>query len=394
MWFKNMKLSPKKSLGFAIILVFVLLICVVAYVLLTLYGHADSIEIGFTGSLSGVNSDLGVSSRNGAKLAVDEINESGGINGRLIELVIKDDKNDKETALEVDQEFYKEDIKIIIGHMTSEMAELTIPFVNEKKILMLSPTISAEYLSDIDDYFLRMIPSNKEQARKIAEDMIENNNHKAAVLYDGSNLLFTESLRNQFIIDYVALGGQVVFDEEFIMESINSHVLLKKIRDSGAEAVFVISGADNVTFFSQNFYKNNFTLDFYLPSWAMTIDLLEHGGKSIEGAHLVNFFNMNTNDQKYLDFADKYIRIFGSQPSFSSMFSYEAVTVLADAMMKTNITDTDQLIEYILAKKNFEGLQDSISFTASGDIIRNCYSYTIKDGEFIMTEGADYDEAK
>ncbi len=394
MWFKNMKLSSKKSLGFASILVFVLLICVVAYVLVTSYGHADSIQIGFTASLSGANSELGVSSRNGAKLAVDEINESGGVNGRLIKLVIKDDKNDKETALEVDQEFNKEDIKVIIGHMTSDMAELTIPYVNEKKILMLSPTISAEYLSDIDDYFLRMIPSNKEQARKIAEDMIENNIHKAAVLYDGSNLLFSEGLKNQFIIDYVALGGQVVLDEEFIVESIDSYVLLKNIRDSGAEAVFVISGADNVSFLSQSFYKNNFYLAFYLPSWAMTSDLLEHGGKSIEGAHLVNFFKTNTNDRKYLDFVDKYIQIFGSHPNFSSMFSYEAVTVLAEAMMKTNITEPDQLIEYILTKKNFEGLQDFISFTASGDIIRDCYSYTIKDGEFIMTEGADYDEAK
>jgi branched-chain amino acid transport system substrate-binding protein len=386
MWFKNMKVSRKLSLGFAFILLSVLLIGIVTYVLLTSCGHADSIEIGFTASLSGANSDLGVSSRNGAKLAVDEINEAGGINGRLINLIIKDDKNDKKTALEVDQEFYKEDIKIIIGHMTSDMAELTVPYVNEKKILMLSPTISAEYLSDIDDYFLRMIPSNKEQARKISEDMIENNIHRAAVLYDGSNLLFTESLKNQFITDYVALGGQVVFDEKFIVESIDPYVLLKNIRDSGAEAVFVISGADNVSFLSQNFYKNNFNLDFYLPSWAMTSDLLEHGGKSIEGAHLVNFFNTNTNDQKYLDFVDKYIQIFGSQPSFSSIFSYEAVMVLADAMMKTNSTEPDQLIDYILAKKNFEGLQNSISFTADGDVIRDHYSYTVKDGEFIMTE--------
>lgn len=363
----------------------VVLLIIAAFVLLTSCGHADSIEIGFTASLSGTNSDLGVSSRNGAKLAVDEINEAGGINGRLIKLIVKDDKNDKETALEVDQEFYKEDIKIIIGHMTSDMAELTVPYVNEKKMLMLSPTISAEYLTDLNDYFFRMIPSNKEQSKTISENLIKNKIQKVAVLYDASNLLFTESLKTQFITDYEALGGLVVFEEEFLMGSIDTDAIINNIRNSGAEAVFVISGADNVTFFSQNFYKNNFNLDFYLPSWAMTSDLLEHGGQSIEGAHLVNFFNTNTNNQKYLDFTNKYVQIFGNQPSFSSVFSYEAVMVLADAMKNTNTTDPDQIIEYILKKKNFEGLQNSISFTAAGDVIRNCYSYTIQNGEYILT---------
>jgi len=363
----------------------ILLLIVAASVVLASCGHTDKIKIGFTGSLSGTNSDLGVSGRNGAKMAVDEINEAGGINGRLIELTVKDDKNNRETALQVDQEFYKEDITIIIGHMTSEMAELTVPYINDKKILMISPTISAEYLSNADDYFLRMIPSNKEQASTISENMIENNIQKAAVLYDGSNLLFSENLKNQFISDYTALGGQVVFDEKFIIGSINAEVMLENISASGAEAVFVISGADNVTYFSQSFYKNQSALDFYLPSWAMTSDLLEHGGQSIEGAHSVNFINTKSEKQSYLDFVEHYVQIFGSQPSFSSLLSYEAVMVLADSMTSTQTTNPDQLIEYILEKNTFEGLQNSISFTPAGDMIRDSYVYTVQDGKFIMT---------
>ena len=360
-----------------------LMIIIAAILVLTSCGHQNVIRLGFTGSLSGANSDLGVSGRNGVKLAVDEINEAGGINGRLIELTVKDDKNNKETALAVDQAFYKEDVKLIIGHMTSDMGEITIPYINEKKMLMLSPTIAADFLSDIDDCFFRMIPSSKLQAKTIAQNMIANKKLSAAVLYDGSNLLFTESLKNEFASEYTALDGQVVYEKEFIMDSIDADGILTDIRASGAEAVFVISGADNVAFFSQYFYMHKFAIVFYLPAWAMTGDLLEHSGQSIEGACLVNFINVNSKKQTYLDFVDKYVQVFGNQPSFSSMFSYEAVMVLADAVRVTNTTDPEQLIKYILSKKDFEGLQNPISFTSAGDIIRDSYIYTVQDGNFV-----------
>ena len=361
-----------------------LLIMIAALMVLTSCGHANVIRLGFAGSLSGANSDLGVSGRNGVKLAVDEINKAGGINGRLIELTVKDDKNNKETALAVDEAFYKEDVKLIIGHMTSDMGELTIPYMNEKKMLMLSPTISADFLSDIDDCFFRMIPSSKLQSKTIAQNMIDNKKLSAAVLYDGSNLLFTESLKNEFISEYTDKGGQVVYEKQFVMDSVDADGILADIRASGAEAVFVISGADNVTFFSQYFYMNKFDIVFYLPAWAMTSDLLDHGGQSIEGACLVNFINVDNEKQTYLDFVDKYVQVFGSQPSFSSVFSYESVMVLAEAIRASNTTDPEQLIDYILTKKDFEGLQNPISFTSTGDIIRDSYVYTVQDGNFVI----------
>ncbi len=98
----------------------------------------NPIKVGFVGGLTGRLSDLGTAGRNGVILAVEEINSRGGINGRPVELITKDDKQDPELSLRVDRELVDEGVAAIIGHMTSVMSMAVLPFINEEKILMIS----------------------------------------------------------------------------------------------------------------------------------------------------------------------------------------------------------------------------------------------------------------
>ena len=159
-----------------------------------------TIKIGFVGSLTGRVSDLGIAGRNGVMLAVNEANKKGGINGKKIILIIKDDKNDEETALRVDQELISEKVVAIIGHMTSSMAIKTVPLMNEKKMLMISPTVSTNELTGIDDYFIRGLETSiRADAEKHAEYIINNTDlRKIACIYDESNKAYSKGLYNSF----------------------------------------------------------------------------------------------------------------------------------------------------------------------------------------------------
>jgi branched-chain amino acid transport system substrate-binding protein len=84
----------------------------------------NAYKIGFVGGLTGKSSDLGIQGRNSVMLAVEEINSQGGINGRPLQLITKDDKQDPQTALKVDRELIDEGVITIIGHMTSTMSEV------------------------------------------------------------------------------------------------------------------------------------------------------------------------------------------------------------------------------------------------------------------------------
>ncbi|MEW5815083.1 MAG: ABC transporter substrate-binding protein [Spirochaetota bacterium] len=123
----------------------------------------NPIKIGFAGGLTGIHSDLGIAGRNGALLAVEEITSAGGIKGRPVVLITKDDQQDPVAALKVDKELIDEGVVAIIGHMTSVMTMSVIPFINKSEILMISPTTSTNELTNIDDYFFRTLPANKDE---------------------------------------------------------------------------------------------------------------------------------------------------------------------------------------------------------------------------------------
>lgn len=108
------------------------------------------VKIGFIGGLTGRVADLGTSGRDGVLLAVEEQNGKGGINGSPIELIIKNDRHDAETAKKVAMKLIDEGVTAVIGNMTSSMSVVTVPLINEHKVLMISPTTSTNSLTGQD----------------------------------------------------------------------------------------------------------------------------------------------------------------------------------------------------------------------------------------------------
>ena len=121
--------------------------------------NSEPIKIVFVGGLTGKGSALGIEGRNGASLAVTLINENGGINGRKVQLITKDDKQNSGKAREVVQELLDEGVSAVIGHMTSTMSIAGSEKTNQNKVVMISPTTSTSELSGIDDYFFRVYPA-------------------------------------------------------------------------------------------------------------------------------------------------------------------------------------------------------------------------------------------
>jgi branched-chain amino acid transport system substrate-binding protein len=116
----------------------------------------------------------------------------------------------------------------------------------------------------------------------------------------------------------------------------------------------------------------------------MTIDLLNHGGKAIEGANLVNFYNNEYMSNEYKEFVNAYNSEFGAKPGFSAQFSYEAITVLAEALVNSKDISSSALKNYIISQSTFKGLQGELVFNKFGDVSREAYNYEIQNGEFVI----------
>lgn len=346
---------------------------------------SDPLKIGYAGSLTGSNSELGVNGMYGAQLAVDEINASGGIKGKKIELITKDDKGNKKTALEADREMIKEGCIAIVGHMTSDMAEMLVPYINEQKILMISPTMAIASLSDKDDYFLRLIPTTKQQAVALAGQIKKLDIADVLILYSNENAAFAECLTANLvsILDKSDIQSEKLEKFEFSTPA-DYRDTASMIGNSKVDGVVIIASADIVSDLSQAMRNagadNGKTV--FLPAWSMTNDLLAHGGNAVEGFYGVSFIDYESKERKYLDFRQKYKKKYEYEPTFASILSYESVMVLAEAMKGSGAMDTDRLKQYIMNKKVFDGLQGEFTINRYGDTDRQIFLYQIRNNKF------------
>ena len=296
--------------------------------------YFSSIKLGFSAGLSGLKSELGISGRNGAQLAVEEINRNGGIRGRKVELLVMDDKNNAETACVVDQKLAKQGVNIIIGHMVSSVAVDTVKNANENKILLISPTIATDELSHIDDNFIRVIASNKVQGYSLAKAVLrETTVRSIAIVYDENNASFARIIKENFEVQMKDSGASVVATASFKNRSDFKNII-SEVRESKAEGILLIASAIDAGMFCQQSRKQNLRLPVFSPMWTMTNDFIQAGGADAEGAYLISQVDLENEEATYVEFQKEYQERYGESPSFSSVLSYDAVRVAAVSIQK------------------------------------------------------------
>ncbi|MDF1569793.1 MAG: ABC transporter substrate-binding protein, partial [Spirochaetaceae bacterium] len=157
----------------------------------------EPIVLGFVGTLSGRYSQLGVSSRDGMVLAVDDINRNGGVDGRPVEVLIRNDEGDTELCARQILELKKLGVAAIIGPLTSNME----PAIREglaHGAFIVSPTVSTDKLTGLDDLFFRSISATGAQGQTAAGLMRQDGILSVQILYDSSNAQYTEEVMSSF----------------------------------------------------------------------------------------------------------------------------------------------------------------------------------------------------
>jgi branched-chain amino acid transport system substrate-binding protein len=366
----------------------ILIVCIISVVFLGLGGcqTKQPIKIGFVGSLTGRLSDLGTAGRNGIMLAVEQINQAGGIKGRPVELLVKDDQNTADVALQVDQELINAGVVAIIGHMTSAMSVAAVSLMNQHKMLLLSPTTSTDLLTGIDDYFFRVCPGNKTQTDQLADYMFHKKQlRKIAAIYDLSNQAFSETMSANFTATFEQMGGSVVSTTTFTSGEDISYLDLAQIPlNANPDGLFIIAGALDTAMLCQQVRKLNPEIPIISSAWAFTPDLIQHGGAAVEGVIVSESFYQESQQKSYVQFQTLFRERFGKEPEFAGTFSHEATQVLFTALAKNS--DPQQLKATLLKTPVFPGLQGDISFDPYGDTQRKRLLIVVKNGQFVTVE--------
>ncbi len=362
------------------------IVCSIACVILIcawgLNKKSENIKIGVIGTMSGINSDLSVSGRRGVEMAIDEINKDRGINGRKIELVIKDDKNDANISKKAYEEFINEKIQFVIGPYTSGMIVNSIDYLRNKNILLLGPTISADVLSYTDDNFIRFIASTKEQAVVLTNVANKNNNKNFAVIYDSENKGFNEALYSNFKKLLEKNEGRISLIKTFSSkENINYLSLAKEVEESNADAAFIIANSADNAAITQQIRKIGCKVQIYSPLWSNTDELIKKGGTAVEGMFIVGGIDIDNKSIDFVKFKKEYIDKYGENPTFSSVYSYETAKALFKAMKMSPDIKPSTIKNNIVKIKNFKGLESNFQIDKFGDNVRNYMIFRIENGK-------------
>lgn len=145
----------------------------------------------------------------GVAQAQNQFNEKGGLNGRLLEIVIANDSNNPETAKQVAQKLVNDKSVLgVIGHTSSEPTQAALPQYEKAKLAIISPTSTNPLLSS--DVFFRTVPSNAAIGKRLAEYTTKSLGLNKVVIFFVFDSLYSNSLREEFTKNFELLGGQVV----------------------------------------------------------------------------------------------------------------------------------------------------------------------------------------
>jgi branched-chain amino acid transport system substrate-binding protein len=343
----------------------------------------EPLRLGFLGGLSGRVADLGIAGRNGAMLAVEIRNSSGGVNGRMVELIVEDDKQNPDLARKAVGRLLERKVEAIIGPMTSAMAVTTVPLVNEAKLVMLSPTVTTTTLTGIDDHFLRVVAPTTEYARVSAAYHFDRLGlRRVAVAYDLHNRAYTESWLTDYRRAFESAGGTLSITVPFSSSGETSFAdLAERLLRAQPELVLILANSVDAALLVQQIRKRDTVVRIGTSEWAATERLIELGGKAVEGVAIAQFIDRDSTQPAYLAFRKRYLERFGQEPGFGGLTAFDAANVVLDALVARQPGQT--LKQVILARGVFSGAQSEIRFDATGDAARATYLTTIRDGTFV-----------
>lgn len=348
---------------------------------------SEPIRIGFVAGTSGRVADLGISGRDAVQLVVERCNRNGGIHGRKIQLLIKDDKQDPDVARQAVRELIDDEVVAIIGPMTSDMGVAVVPLLNEARVVAVSPTVTTQQLSGRDDYFFRTCATAYDYANKSAKYHIKAGAmRRVAAVYDLNNRSFCENWLENFAQAFGGSGREIIYKIGFKTDAGRTFTdIIKELLSSAPDGVLVIANSMDAAMFCQQIRKIDTDIPITLADWGATERLLELGGKAVEGVTVVQTFDRDNQSPNYQAYRKDYKERYHREPGFPGVFAHDATQVVLTALR--NQKKDQDLKETILQQRRFEGLQHEIAFDDFGDVNRSYASISVvHDNKFVVME--------
>ncbi|MEC9267516.1 MAG: ABC transporter substrate-binding protein [Pseudomonadota bacterium] len=356
--------------------------CILGAVLLTACDDPEPIAIGFVGGLSGRSADISRESLNALDMAVAEVNAAGGLNGRKLDLLVRDNQGDPALAADQVRDLKNAGAVAIIGPNVSAIAQGMLPVIIETDLVTLSPTVSSLAFAGLDDPFFRMNSTTRQNAGAYATHLYETGLRRISAAFDLQNKVFSESWLYEFRGAFERLGGEILSAEGFDSGATEEYgPLVSRLLATKPESLLLIANGVDTAQLSLHIRGMNRSVGIVAVEWAASEQLIELGGAAVEGITILQTYDRDDLSPRYVAFREAYQARFETSPGFASIAAYDASIVLFAALRAQK--DGESLKHVLLSQGPLDGLQQELSFDAFGDGTRRQFFVTVRDGKLV-----------
>jgi len=310
---------------------------------------ADPIKIGVSGPFTGGSSSMGVSMRDGVRMAADEINKSGGVLGRQLLLVERDDEAKNERGVQIAQEMInKEKVAATVGFINSGVALAATRFYQDAKIPVMNNVATATIITrQFDDqpenYIFRNAAADSIQAKMIVEEAVLRRGYKkVAILSDSTN--YGQLGRDDLEKALAAKSVKAVAVEKFNIKDVDMTAQLLKAKEAGAEVILTYAIGPELAQIANGMTKLGWKVPM-IGSWTLSMaNFIDNAGPGGEGARMPQTFVQEPTTPKRQAFIINYLKTFSPKNAridspVSAAQGYDSIYLLTAAMKQAGSTE-------------------------------------------------------
>ena len=346
-------------------------------------GGGDEILIGHYGSLTGSQATFGISTDNGIKMAIEELNAAGGINGRKVKLVTYDDKGEaREASTAVTRLVTKDGVVAVIGEVASGLSLAAAPICQEGGVPMISPSSTNPKVTKVGDMIFRVCfidPFQGKVCAKFAREHESLKASKAAIVTDQGSP-YSVGLEDEFEKSFVALGGTVVSKQTYQAGDQDYSAQLTSIRAAEPDVIFVPGYYTEVASMILQARKLGMTQPFVGADGWDSAKLGEIAGDAINGCFYSNHYSQEDPSPKIQDFIAKYKAKHNETPDALAALGHDSAMILFDAMKKAGTLEGAAIAAELAKTKDFDGITGKISIDAERNAVKPAVMLEMKNG--------------
>lgn len=355
---------------------------------------ANAFYIGGIGPTTGATAIYGNAAKNGAQIAIDEINEAGGINGAQIEYRFEDDQNDAEKSVNAYNTLKDWGMQILYGAVTTAPSIAVADMTATDNMFQITPSASSTDVIKGKTNVFQVCFTDPNQGTASAQYIDEHNlATKIGIIYDSSDP-YSTGIEDNFVKEAESRGLQIVAEEAFTADSkTDFQTQLQKAQSAGADLIFLPIYYQEASIILQQANNMGYAPTFFGVDGMDGILTVENFDTSLaEGVMLLTPFAADAQDDATVSFVTKYQEQFGETPNQFAADGYDAIYAIKAAIEQAGVTpDMDasaicDALKTAMTQITVQGLtgdEGGLKWSETGEVNKSPKAVVIQNGVYV-----------